>query len=468
MQPTISIRRRASHGLLVTILAVAGTVASVTMAPPAVAATANSEYVFTFVGQSAGDFDVANAAADNVGVDMTLSPANWTTTANGIDFGGAPNSLDDGTDDSTSVGYANPPGSTPPTMTATGSFGISARFTYQRAEAGTCGTAGPGVVNEITSNIAQLGRAGSGKSQIKLQIGECKSGAMVGVPRVSCRAAGINASTASGQLVTNMLVALQDGATYVARCVKGQDNGATAPLTVLVQPVGQAPVADDVFAIPATGQFNSDQYVSVGNKYAGATYNDQFFGQIAKMAICQAPDAADVITCLDTEVPPSAATSTQLVTNQSVETNLSGWIKSGSGTTLARLAPAAPGGGTKSLRVTTTAAGSGTNKVGFLASPRLDVNTVAGRVYNGSVWVKPGAVGQTITLRVREMFQGTNAQVGSAAITSHTALTTDWVQLVAPPKTAGAAGNSIHFEVYSENIAAGQVFYADLMSLVRQ
>jgi hypothetical protein len=473
MQSTTSVRRRSGHVLVAVGLALGGSVAAISMAPTASAATPGSEYVFTFVGQSAGDLDVTNTAAANVGVDMTLSPANWTPTANGIDFDGAPNTLDDGTDDSTSVGFANPPGSTPPTMVADGSFGISARFTYQRAAAGTCGTAGNGVVNEITSNIAQLGRAGTGKSQIKLQISECKNGALVAKPRVSCRAAGTNPSTASGQLVTNQLVDLVDGVTYVARCVKGPDNLAavppTAPITVLVQPVGGSPQVEDAYDIPATGQFNSDQYVSVGDKYAGPTYNDQFFGQVAKMAICQAAAAADVTACLDAEVPPSAATSTELVTNPSVETNLTGWAKSGSGTTLARIAvtPGAPGGGTKSLRVSTTVAGSSTNKVGFLASPRLDVNTMVGNVYTGSVWVKPGAVGQLIKLRVREMVGTTNSQTGTAQIATLTATTTDWTPLTVQ-KTATASGNSIHFEVYSENIPAGQVFYADLMSLVRQ
>ncbi len=485
MQPTISTLRRRGHVLLVAIMALAGTMAALTMAPSAVAAHANSEYVYSFVGQPEDDPTVSNTAAalDHQGPDyeMTLSsPENWTATPNGIDFNGAPNSSDNGTDDFTSVGHANPPGATTPlTMSATGSFGISARFTYERAAASTCGPAGPGVVNEITSNVAQIGRAGANKSQIKLQIGECKNGSLVVNPQVSCRAAGVNL-VATGPGTTNNLVAnslvLQEGVTYVARCVKGLDNGTATPLTVLVQPVGQAAVPPPpLTTIPATGQFSSDQYVSVGNKYGGPTYNDQFFGQVAKMAICKAPDAAAVTACLDTEVPLSAGppSSTELVTNGSVETNLSGWAKSGSGTpsapTLTRIAPAAPGGGTKSLRVNSNSAvGSGTNKVGFLASPRAEGSTVAGKVYTGSVLVKPGALGQIITLRVREMQGATNIQFGSAVTTSITASsTTNWVPMAAQ-KTAGATGNSIHFEVYSENIAAGQVFNADLMSLLRQ
>ncbi len=478
MKPTISIRRPTGRKLLVAVMALAGTLAVVTPAPPAVAAHPDSQFVYSFVGVPAviPPPEVTNTAANNPTIKMKMSPGNWTSPnngANGIDFNGAPNSSDDGTDDSTSVGYAKPTVA----MTTTGSVGISARFTYQSVPAGTCGTPGQGVVNEITSNLAQIGRAVSTKSQIKLQISECSLGAPVfGGPKVGCRAAGINPPE-SGMGTTNNVrthpLQLQPGVTYVARCVKGPDNGATAPLTVLVQPVGQAAVPLATPTIPATGEFSSDQHVSVGNRYGGPIYNDQFFGLVAKMAICKASTEATVTTCLDTEVPPSAGTgSTELVSNGSVEANLTGWNKSGAGTpsapTLTRIAPAAPGGGTKSLRVNSNSAvGSVSNKVGFLANPRLEGSTVAGKVYTGSVQVKPGALGQIITLRVREM-QGTgNLQVGSAATVSSNPNSTAW-QPLSVPKTASGPNNSIHFEVYSENIAAGQVFNADLMSLLKQ
>jgi hypothetical protein len=92
---------------------------------------------------------------------------------------------------------------------------------------------------------------------------------------------------------------------------------------------------------------------------------------------------------------------------------------------------------------------------------------VAGKVYNGSVWVKPAVVGQTIILRVREMVGTTSSQTGMASLDTEVTTSTSWVQLTAS-KTASASGNSIHFEVYSENIAAGSFFNADLMSLTRQ
>ncbi|HRJ06616.1 MAG TPA: hypothetical protein PK096_03005 [Candidatus Saccharibacteria bacterium] len=288
--------------LIAATIAVIAAVAVLWTTRQATAAAPDSEYVYSFIGQSAGDRTVTNTAADNGGVDMILGASNWAPGVNGIDFNGVPNKT--GTsDDSTGVGYANPAGSSPLTMTAAGSLGIAARFTYQRPPAGTCGANVTGSVSGITSNIAQIGRAGSGVSQIKLQITECTNGKLTTTPRVSCRAAGQKASTAKGQLMTNDNVTLKAGVTYVARCVKGQDSGTTAPITLLVQPDGQPAVPADTVYVPATGAFSSNQYVSVGNKYAGPEFGDQFFGEVSVMAICQTLAASQVTACLDSEVP---------------------------------------------------------------------------------------------------------------------------------------------------------------------
>lgn len=298
-------RNKLTYSLVAVGLAVVTGIGVIWSTQQATAASPDSEYVYSFVGQSAGDRTVDNTAAKNSGVSMMLGASNWAPGVNGIDFNGAPNNTGV-TDDSTGVGYANPAGSTPLTMSASGSFGIAARFTYQRPPAGTCGPNTTGSVSGITSNIAQIGRAGSGVSQIKLQITECTNGKLTAYPRVSCRAAGKNASTAKGQLMTNDNVTLQAGVTYVARCVKGQDSGSTAPITLLVQPDNEAAVPADTVYVPATGAFSSNQYVSVGNKYAGPEFGDQFFGEVTIMAICQTPLASNVTICLDSEVPPAA------------------------------------------------------------------------------------------------------------------------------------------------------------------
>ncbi|HSE29686.1 MAG TPA: fibronectin type III domain-containing protein [Candidatus Saccharimonadales bacterium] len=156
-------------------------------------------------------------------------------------------------------------------------------------------------------------------------------------------------------------------------------------------------------------------------------------------------------------------TPTEWVSNVGVETNLTGWTgKYGSSNyvNIDRSTEQAHSG-SASVKVS---ASTGANNLssGFNDSPKIIASTTANIGYTQSVWIKPGYVGQKITLRLRE-WRPNWAMAGEVSQTI-TASSTDW-QRVSQTYTTKESGNSLAYIVYANAISAGQYFYVDDLSL---
>jgi hypothetical protein len=106
--------------------------------------------------------------------------------------------------------------------------------------------------------------------------------------------------------------ALVHGATYVVRCYKGPDpSSGTTTLTLRTTRIDATAgnvSTTNTFAITRPGAMASTEYLSVANKYLlpqQSSNTDQFVGDVAKVAYCQATTLTTVTTCLSTEVPES-------------------------------------------------------------------------------------------------------------------------------------------------------------------
>ncbi|HSX36339.1 MAG TPA: alkaline phosphatase family protein [Patescibacteria group bacterium] len=164
----------------------------------------------------------------------------------------------------------------------------------------------------------------------------------------------------------------------------------------------------------------------------------------------------------------AAAGTTQWVGNQSVESGLTGWT--GIYNSTSKSSQVAGGyDGAYSLRSINSGTTTGSN--GFIDKPHwLDgtagKTTVAGTTYTASVWVKADAIGQKLTLFIRELNPAGAAMnvppynVGTVV----TAGTTSWFNLTEAYPAQGT-GDSLSFYVSASNVAAGKGFNADLMSL---
>ena len=164
----------------------------------------------------------------------------------------------------------------------------------------------------------------------------------------------------------------------------------------------------------------------------------------------------------------AASQTVQWVGNQSVETGLTGWTGLYSGTSKSTQVA---GGydGNYSLRSINNSSVTGSN--GFIDKPHwLDgttgKTTVAGTIYTGSAWVKADAVGQKITIFLRE-FNSAGTAVNRAPYNvgvTVTAQNTGWFN-ISEAYPAVNSGDSIGIYIYSPNSTAGAGFNADMMSL---
>jgi glycerophosphoryl diester phosphodiesterase len=168
-------------------------------------------------------------------------------------------------------------------------------------------------------------------------------------------------------------------------------------------------------------------------------------------------------TSSDVTVTVNNPTFTEFVTNASVETDMTAW--SGSWSTNS-VNTRVTGGYDGTYAVRSVNNGAANVAHGFSGNPKvLDgvANaTVAGKVYTGSVWVKPDYVGQKINLYLREQ-DGANATVSSKTVVM-TATTTNWIKIT-NAYTAVATGNKLNISVWCGNSATNQGFLADLFSL---
>jgi outer membrane biosynthesis protein TonB len=396
-----------------------------------------------------------------------------------------------------SVAYAKPASGNVISVPATQGFGGAVMFTY------TGPSPGAGCLGD-SRNVTQIGRFGTGLTQIKFQFSNCgTNGSSV---FQECRLAGAKTST-SVQLARSSQ-ALVNGATYIAQCVKSPDtsSGSTVQLkTVRVDTVNGNNVTTDTIQIPATGALQSTSALSVGNKYPLPTQKsntDQFVGDVAKVAYCSGATLSDAIACLNTEIPESTTAQVtdpaptpaptpdptpaptpapapapgptpapaptpavqEYVTNQSLETDLTGWTGVQSSVSVStRVA----GGYDGSYAIRSVNNSNSTTSNGFISKPHwLDGTTgkatLAGKVYTGSVWVKPDFVGQKVNLYLREMDSNKNTVSSTTVVL--TAHSTGWQQMI-NPYTAHGSGNALGFYVFASNSAAHTGFNADLLSL---
>jgi hypothetical protein len=175
---------------------------------------------------------------------------------------------------------------------------------------------------------------------------------------------------------------------------------------------------------------------------------------------CQA--SGSVCGATDTDVIAAPPAGHQWITNQSVETSMTGWTGTYGGSpyvTVTRDSGAAHSG-SYSIKVTGLTGASNLSS-GFNDNPRWVTKTVAGTTYTQSAWVDPTFAGQKISMRLREWN-------GSTLVTDKfvtiTATAPGWQQ-VTQTLTAAASGDQLSFAIYSNSISAGQYFYADDFSL---
>lgn len=170
--------------------------------------------------------------------------------------------------------------------------------------------------------------------------------------------------------------------------------------------------------------------------------------------VCSAPGSG----CSATD-PDTVAGSRQWVTNQSVETDLTGWT--GLWNSASKVTRVTTDGfsGSAGVQVART---SGTGAAGVNSKPKPVTSTVAATSYTASVWVKGKVAGQVIVLLLKETTPA-GAAVGSKTV-SVTVPDTGWHQLslVYP---AARSGDQLTVSVYCNNLPAAGWFRADLMSL---
>lgn len=156
-----------------------------------------------------------------------------------------------------------------------------------------------------------------------------------------------------------------------------------------------------------------------------------------------------------TEVPP---TETQWVGNPGVEESAAGWTgKYGANPAVTRTAA----GHASDWAMTVQATATSPTGAGLTDHPRWLAPTAAGTTYTASAWVRTEAVGKRLVLQLREWDGATLVATQKA---EWRATDTDW-HLLTVGLTAGAAGSSISFAVYSPYLAAPENFSVDDFSL---
>lgn len=155
-------------------------------------------------------------------------------------------------------------------------------------------------------------------------------------------------------------------------------------------------------------------------------------------------------------------TTKEFVTNTSFETDLNGWTGLWSTNSRSTRVTGGYAGGYAHRSVNTAVAPT---QHGFTSKPEvLDGTTnatVAGKVYTGTVWVKPDVIGQKINLYVRER-NAAGTTVGSKTITV-TTKNLNWQQLTNVYAATGT-GNRISVTVWAASSAQNQGFLADMVS----
>ncbi|HEU4914305.1 MAG TPA: fibronectin type III domain-containing protein [Candidatus Saccharimonadales bacterium] len=209
----------------------------------------------------------------------------------------------------------------------------------------------------------------------------------------------------------------------------------------------------------AAGQSATHQIVAT---LQSGNSGDQYTAQAAvESADCN--NAGSSCTANDTDTVFAQPSLIEWVTNQSVETDMTGWTGAYGGNSLVQISHERTLGrtGTSSIKVAGLT-GASNKKSGINANPRWILSAQSGKTYTGSAWVKTQAAGQSVTILLREWNGNTLVSENSQTVTP---TSTDWFKLEAP-LTAGQNGTSIAFAVYGNDVDAGEYFYVDDFSLI--
>lgn len=417
---------------------------------PVSASVTNSIYSYTLDGSSS---TVGNDAAANSGVDLALV-GDWSPSSNGVYFAG-------NTVDEMSVGHGRPASGDTINVSSTSSVGVTAKFTFEAPPLGD-------KCFPDSHNLTQIGRFGEDLSQVKIQTSNCFDFDWAVFPE--CRFAGANSTTADLPFASSQQ--LVDGQTYIVRCYKQPDPVSGNPLAYIdvtqINTTYGNRTTSDSFEITPTGTIQSTAWLSVANKYqlpTQANNTDQFVGDVAKVAFCQATTMSAVKTCLEAETPDPVVPTPERewVTNPSVETDLAQWQGTYGGSPYVEVTRSTEQAHTGSAAIKVLGLTGANNQKSGVSddTPKLVTNATVGEVYNGSVWVKPGGVGETINFRLREWN-------GSTLLTDNKVTlvpaSTGWQQMT-NSITATMNGSRLSFSVYGEDVDAAEYFYVDDMSL---
>ena len=161
--------------------------------------------------------------------------------------------------------------------------------------------------------------------------------------------------------------------------------------------------------------------------------------------------------------PPPSQTDHFASCDKSVETGLSCFSGTYSGTVIPTWQASDGHAGTHSVQVTNTTGTGGTH--GLNAKPVPVGSTVVGRSYSGGVWVRASQPGLPITLLLRERrpANGTAPANGYMAV-SWTASDTQW-HLLSGTYVAKEAGNTLTYSVYGTGMPPSSWLRADEFSL---
>ncbi|HSX30594.1 MAG TPA: hypothetical protein VLE99_01635 [Candidatus Saccharimonadales bacterium] len=156
----------------------------------------------------------------------------------------------------------------------------------------------------------------------------------------------------------------------------------------------------------------------------------------------------------------------QIITNSSVESNMTGWTGTYGSSSLVSNTQNCYGGHAGSCDILVTAlTGASNSSLGFNDNPRWVTNTDTAKTYSGSVWVRASFSGQVIHFRLREWNGSTLVTDNNVTWTASGANWNDWHQITNSLTPAGN-GHQLSFVVQGSGMNAGDSFEVDDMVLV--
>jgi hypothetical protein len=177
-------------------------------------------------------------------------------------------------------------------------------------------------------------------------------------------------------------------------------------------------------------------------------------------AFANEPIFTDPVTPPPPPPPPPPITDHLAACDTSVESGLSCFSGTYSGTISPRHLTTDGHTGTDSVSVTNTLLVTGAH--GLNTKPAPVSATEVGRTYSGSVWVKASRLGMPVTLLLRER-RADNTSPGFRSV-SWTATDAEW-HLLSADYVGKEAGNGLTLSVYGSNMATGQWIRADDFTL---